>query len=70
LTEGFIVTAEVLRHLLIDPVLPPELLPDDWPATGLREQFARFEHDNTARLRDYSDDDPAPTMRRSGGARI
>ncbi len=56
LTEGFIVTAEVLRHLLIDPVLPRELLPDDWPATELREQFARFEHDYAHRLREYSDD--------------
>ena len=50
------VTAEVLRHLLIDPVLPPELLPDDWPAADLREQFARFEQDYAARLREYSDD--------------
>jgi phenylacetic acid degradation operon negative regulatory protein len=55
LIEGFMVTAEVLRHLLIDPVLPSELLPDDWPAGELREQFARFEQDYAARLREYSD---------------
>jgi phenylacetic acid degradation operon negative regulatory protein len=56
LTEGFMVTAEVLRHLLIDPVLPPELVPGDWPAAGLREQYARFELDYATRLREYSDD--------------
>jgi len=56
LIEGFMVTAEILRHLLIDPVLPPELLPEDWPGADLREQFARFEQDYAARLREYSDE--------------
>jgi phenylacetic acid degradation operon negative regulatory protein len=55
LKEGFMVTADVLRHLLIDPMLPPELLPDNWPATELREQFAAFELDYATRLREYSD---------------
>jgi phenylacetic acid degradation operon negative regulatory protein len=34
LKDGFVVTAEVLRHLLIDPCLPAELLPRRWPGTA------------------------------------
>ena len=30
----------MVRHLLTDPVLPDELLPDDWPGTVLREAYA------------------------------
>lgn len=55
LKEGFLVTAEVFRHLLIDPVLPPELVPDDWPAPALRDQFGRFMTDYEARLKEYSE---------------
>jgi DNA-binding transcriptional regulator PaaX len=36
-------------------MLPPELLPDNWPAAELREQFAAFELDYAGRLREYSD---------------
>jgi len=54
LRDGFLVSAEVYRHLLIDPVLPPELAPDDWPAAELRGQFAKFMTDYEARLREYS----------------
>ncbi len=53
LTAGFMVTAEVLRHLLIDPYLPPELLPEDWPGDELRERYAEFNVTYTKRLRDY-----------------
>lgn len=28
-----------VRHLLTDPVLPAELLPDDWPAAALRSEY-------------------------------
>jgi phenylacetic acid degradation operon negative regulatory protein len=55
LAEGFMVTAAVLRHLLADPILPPELLPDGWPASELREDYARFNDSYRARLRDYSE---------------
>jgi len=31
--------AAAVRHLLVDPVLPAELLPDGWPATELRTAY-------------------------------
>ncbi|WP_328745092.1 PaaX domain-containing protein, C- domain protein [Streptomyces sp. NBC_00285] len=34
--------AAVVRHLLADPVLPPELLPPDWPGTRLRSAYAAY----------------------------
>jgi phenylacetic acid degradation operon negative regulatory protein len=54
LQDGFIVTAEVLRHLLIDPCLPAELLPRRWPGTGLRERYATFSTIYAGQLREYS----------------
>jgi phenylacetic acid degradation operon negative regulatory protein len=35
----FTVLAAAVRHLLADPVLPPGLLPADWPGDALREQY-------------------------------
>jgi len=35
--------AAVVRHLLTDPVLPPELLPEDWPGTDLRAAYAEYQ---------------------------
>jgi phenylacetic acid degradation operon negative regulatory protein len=61
LTDGFLVTAKVLRHLLVDPVLPPELLPKKWPAIPLREEFGQFEVEYAARLRAYSDEGDGAT---------
>ncbi|MFF7949641.1 PaaX family transcriptional regulator C-terminal domain-containing protein [Streptomyces griseorubiginosus] len=34
--------AAVVRHLLADPVLPPELLPPDWPGEPLRSAYAAY----------------------------
>jgi phenylacetic acid degradation operon negative regulatory protein len=53
LHDGFLVSAAVLRHLQDDPVLPAELLPDDWPGPRLRAVFASFEAGYAARLRAY-----------------
>jgi phenylacetic acid degradation operon negative regulatory protein len=47
-------TAKVIRHLLIDPSLPAELLPADWPGEELRERYAEFSALYAQRLRDYS----------------
>ena len=55
LAEGFTVTAAVLRHLQDDPILPRELLPDDWPASDLRADYLRFNANYRLRLRDYSE---------------
>jgi len=46
--------AEAVRHLRIDPCLPPELLPDDWPGQRLRKRYATFRDQFAQRLRDYS----------------
>ena len=54
LKDGFIVIAETLRHLLIDPCLPAELLPANWPGTELRARYAEFRTTYAERLRDYS----------------
>ncbi|MEV0586492.1 PaaX family transcriptional regulator C-terminal domain-containing protein [Nonomuraea sp. NPDC050310] len=43
LAEGFLVSAAVLRHLLKDPLLPPELLPADWPGERLRARYDDFD---------------------------
>jgi phenylacetic acid degradation operon negative regulatory protein len=38
----FVAAAGMVRHLLTDPVLPAELLPDGWPGNELRQSYARF----------------------------
>jgi len=38
----FLVAAAIVRHLLTDPMLPPELLPADWPGARLREAYHDF----------------------------
>ncbi len=45
----FVVAAGIVRHLLTDPVLPDELLPDDWPGSALREAYAEFAAELVAR---------------------
>ncbi len=40
--ERFVAAAGIVRHLLTDPVLPAELLPDDWPGAALREAYTNF----------------------------
>ncbi|MEU6139372.1 PaaX family transcriptional regulator C-terminal domain-containing protein [Streptomyces sp. NPDC047081] len=37
--------AAVVRHLLADPVLPPQLLPADWPGTALRAEYAEYQRE-------------------------
>ena len=54
LAEGFMATAEVIRHLLLDPYLPDELLPAGWPADRLRERYTDFNAHYSERLRNYS----------------
>jgi phenylacetic acid degradation operon negative regulatory protein len=54
LAQGFMATAEVIRHLLLDPYLPDELLPAGWPGDRLRERYTDFEANYSERLRTYS----------------
>ncbi|MGW3988827.1 PaaX family transcriptional regulator C-terminal domain-containing protein [Streptomyces sp. NPDC004830] len=39
--------AAVVRHLLADPVLPPSLLPADWPGDELRDAYAAYQRELT-----------------------
>lgn len=41
--------AAMVRHLLTDPVLPDELLPDGWPGAALRMSYAQFAAELVAR---------------------
>ncbi|MGV4885854.1 PaaX family transcriptional regulator C-terminal domain-containing protein [Streptomyces viridosporus] len=43
--------AAVVRHLLADPVLPPGLLPADWPGDALRAAYADYREELTGRVR-------------------
>jgi phenylacetic acid degradation operon negative regulatory protein len=48
----FVVAAAMVRHLLTDPVLPAQLLPEDWPGAALRLAY----HDFAAGLAARRDD--------------
>lgn len=39
LQVGFVLAASVLRHMQADPLLPPRLLPRDWPGSDLRADY-------------------------------
>ena len=43
LAPGFTLSAAVLRHLQSDPLLPPALLPADWPGPALRAGYAEWD---------------------------
>ena len=45
----FVAAAAMVRHLLTDPVLPPELLPAGWPGDELRSAYAEFAAELAAR---------------------
>ncbi|KUH67942.1 PaaX domain-containing protein, C- domain protein [Mycolicibacterium novocastrense] len=47
--DRFVAAAAIVRHLLTDPVLPEELLPDDWPGTALRQAYNDFAAELSAR---------------------
>ena len=48
----FVTAAAIVRHLLTDPVLPDELLPEDWPGAALREAYTNFAAELVARRDD------------------
>lgn len=51
----FVTAAAIVRHLLTDPVLPPELLPDDWPGEHLRRAYTAFAAELVARRDEMTD---------------
>ena len=56
LAPGFELSAAVLRHLQADPLLPPELLPADWPGSPLRATYDQWDARYRTTLRDWSRD--------------
>ncbi len=53
LAPGFELSAAVLRHMLADPLLPAELLPDGWPGRELRADYDRYDRAFKAAWRDW-----------------
>lgn len=43
--------AAVVRQLLADPVLPPDLRPDGWPGDALRSAYAGYRREPTGEVR-------------------
>ena len=44
-------SAAVVRHLLRDPALPEDLIPEDWPSIPLRERYAGYQAELIATTR-------------------
>lgn len=53
LAPGFLLSAEALRHLVADPLLPDELLAKDWPGAELRRAYDRYDTAYKAAWRDW-----------------
>jgi phenylacetic acid degradation operon negative regulatory protein len=51
LAPGFVLSADVLRHFQADPLLPDELLPNDWPGPSLRQHYDRYDRSFRVLLR-------------------
>ncbi len=60
LAPAFVLSADVLRHLLADPLLPPELLAPDWPGDGLRSDYDRYDQAFKRLWRDWFRQEAAP----------
>jgi phenylacetic acid degradation operon negative regulatory protein len=55
LDAGFVLSADVLRHLQSDPLLPDELVPRGWPGGELRADYERYDAAYRAVLRSWFD---------------
>lgn len=53
LADAFVAAAAVVRQLEADPLLPPTLLPQDWPGERLRAEQSRFDVSFRSVLRDW-----------------
>ncbi len=53
LPDGFVTSADVLRHLVADPALPEQLLPPDWPTRRLRSAYASYDLAYRSALRTF-----------------
>jgi phenylacetic acid degradation operon negative regulatory protein len=64
--EGFVTSAAVLRLLRADPLLPSQLLPDQWPGDALREVYLDYDAALRSLLRAFFT--PTPDRPSSRGA--
>jgi phenylacetic acid degradation operon negative regulatory protein len=64
--EGFVTSAAVLRLLRADPLLPSQLLPDEWPGAALREVYDDYDAGLRSLLRAFFT--PTPDRPSSRGA--
>ena len=55
LAEGFVLSADVLRHLQADPLLPAELVGSGWPGDALRADYQRYDSAYRSVLRRWFD---------------
>mgnify|MGYP003576794169 CR=1 FL=1 len=53
LAPTFVLSADVLRHLQADPLLPRELLPQGWPGEPLRKAYDRSDDEFRRVWRDW-----------------
>lgn len=53
LGETFILAAATTRHLTVDPLLPDELLPSDWPGEKLRNAYDEYQDNFSATWRHW-----------------
>ncbi|HVV36369.1 MAG TPA: PaaX family transcriptional regulator C-terminal domain-containing protein [Acidimicrobiales bacterium] len=53
LAETFVIAAATTRHLTLDPLLPRQLLPDDWPGDELRRTYDAYQSDFAATWRQW-----------------
>jgi phenylacetic acid degradation operon negative regulatory protein len=51
LAEGFLLSADILRHLQADPLLPEPLQPPGWPGADLRAEYDEYDRAYRAVLR-------------------
>ena len=42
-TYQFALSIAAVRHLQLDPLLPAELIPQEWPGHALRSAYRRFD---------------------------
>ncbi len=54
--DRFTAFTAVVRHLLSDPVLPPDLLPPGWPGEALRAAYTEYRREFASRLGEETGD--------------
>jgi len=53
LAPGYLLSAEVLRLFVADPLLPTEYLPSEWPGDALRREYDEYDSTFKALWRDW-----------------